>query len=50
MSKVIPNILMAAGAATAAGVAFFSNGIERGALFAGIVAAGVGYFWGKFQA
>lgn len=49
MLKVIPNILMAAGAAIALGeAAFFTSGLHRGFLFAAVILAGVGYFWDKF--
>lgn len=49
MLKKIPYLLLAAGAATALGEAvFFTSGAHRVAMFAAIVAAGVGYFWDKF--
>lgn len=49
MIKVIPNILMAAGAAVMLGeAAFFTSGLHRGFLFGAIITAGVGYFWERF--
>lgn len=47
LKVVVPNVLMAAGAAIAVGSAFFAPGLVRGGIFTGLVVAGVGWAWSK---
>lgn len=48
MKKLIPNLLMAGGAAAVGVVAVNLGAWQRNVIFAGIAAAALGYLWDRF--